>query len=779
MKLSNERLRPMALALVLALGAAKFLSSVDVHYPVKHWLFWHYAVCWLSVGLFSAACVSSGHLAVRALAWPGLSAHARLVMSFPAGVFVFFLCMFGCGLLHLYRPALFVLLPLGLLAIGARSAVGHLVPALRAAIAEAQPPSRWQYPALGLGAVGVAMIYVLALFPDRAGLDARWYHMGIAEQYVAQGGVAPFAGGCVEINGPHLASFLYAWAFLLPGGALFDRVELSLHLEFAVFLWTLGAVPVLVRYLSGARGAGASWAAMFLFPGIFVYESDLFGGAEHVAAMWAVPIFLALAQAWQSLDVRACLLLAVYMAGALLTKYTAAVLVVGPALALAARALWLAVRRPAIAALRGPTVALVAGTVLTAPHWLRSWLDYGDPVYPALARWFSPRPWTVDSEHIYALYREELHVPGGLPPEGPGDVLRTLFTFSFKPHDWEVFHGHVPVFGSLFTLTALCLPLLRGVARLWGLVAVAHAGIALWAALFTQDRYLQALVPWMAASTAAVCVLVWRAGALPRLGLATLVGAQIVWGADAYFFPSNTMLGNRSTIKAAAEFFAMGYEKRYEERLRPFGDIGAAGRALPRGAKVLVHETLVHLGLGAPVVLDQAPYVIAGSHGRARSMREEYEALRDLGVTHLLWQTQVSLESDSLAGDLMFFGFAVRHGVAPVTFGKLSLAGMPAEAPPAEVPLLVAFLGCAAGEHEQGLYRVEDLHDLKPLPGDDPPLARPREAFAGLDEAARTRLVQRATFVVDNPKCGALPEEDKRALVLLGRRGRLSLWMRR
>jgi hypothetical protein len=783
MKLSTERLRGVALTLVLVVGAAQLLSVVGAHYPVRQWLFWRYAACWLWMGVFSIACVSSGHLVVRALGRPGLDAYATLVLSFPAGVLVFFLGMFACGVAGLYRPPLFVLLPLGLVAAGAPSATRSLVPALRAAIAGAPAPSRGSYPAIAFGALGVVMVYVLALFPERAGLDARWYHMGIAEHYVAQGGVAPFAGGSIVGAIPHLPSFLYAWAFLVPSGALFDRVELCLHLEFVVFLWTLAGVPVLVRHLCGGRGVVASWAAVFLFPGIFVYESDLFGGADHIAALWAVPVFLALVQAWPALDPRACALLAVFAAGALLTKYTAAVLVVAPVLALAARTVFLAASRArahagtwrgVVAVLAGPSVALAAGAALTAPHWLKNWIYYGDPFYPALARWFSPRPWTADSDHVYALFLREMNAPGARPPSGPVDVLRTLFSFSFSPHDFPSFHGRVPVFGSLFTLTALCLPFLRGAGRLWGLVAAAHGGLALWAVMFMQDRYLQALVPWMAASTAAVCALVWRAGLLPRVGLAALVGIQIVWGADAYFIPSNTMLGT-STIQAAAGFFAMGFERRYDERLRLFGDRASVAKALPRGARLLVHELISPLGLGVPVVLDQAPYAVAVSHGRTGSMRGMYDALRGMGVTHLLWRAGVSTGLDTLAGDLMFLGFAERHGAARATFGQLSLARMPEAPPPPEAPLWVAYLGCAEGGHAPGLYAVEDLHDLAPLPGEAPRLSPPREPLGG----DLRGLLARATFVVEDPACASLPDEEKPALALLAHRGALSLWMRR
>jgi hypothetical protein len=35
---------------------------------------------------------------------------------------------------------------------------------------------------------------------------------------------------------PHLATFVYLFAFMLPVGQLFDRVELAAHLEFTVFI---------------------------------------------------------------------------------------------------------------------------------------------------------------------------------------------------------------------------------------------------------------------------------------------------------------------------------------------------------------------------------------------------------------------------------------------------------------------------------------------------------------------------------------------------------------
>ena len=88
------------------------------------------------------------------------------------------------------------------------------------------------------------------------------------------------------------AAWLYTWAFTLPGFDLAEHIVLSAHLEFFLFLATLAGIPLLVeRLLPKSRVRGA-WAATFLFPGIFLYDSSLGVAADHVLAFWAVPIAL-------------------------------------------------------------------------------------------------------------------------------------------------------------------------------------------------------------------------------------------------------------------------------------------------------------------------------------------------------------------------------------------------------------------------------------------------------------------------------------------------------
>ena len=149
--------------------------------------------------------------------------------------------------------------------------------------------------------------------------------------------------------------------------------------------------------------------------------------------------------------------------------------------------------------------------------------------------------------------------------EGVIETLRALVTFSFVPHDWSTLHGKVPVFGSLFTLLLPCLLLFRKTRRTWGLVLWIHVAIATWYSVHHQDRYLQTLMPLMAAVVAAVLIRIWRSGSWARGALLPLVGAQVAWGGDVYFIPTHQMLHD-SPIPRVAQLLSGGYKKQYDER---------------------------------------------------------------------------------------------------------------------------------------------------------------------------------------------------------------------
>lgn len=795
--------RRAALPAAWLAGAVVFLLQVHRHYRIGDWLFWSYATYWVLGALLTLACWCAGDAITRRLL-PGLPASERIVCALTTGLLAFFLAMFLGGLAGLYGRAFFVLLPLVMIASAGMPFV-RFVRRLSRHVRGAWtrwPPGPLALAAAAFGLGGLAMVYFPILSPENVAYDARWYHVAIAEHYAAAGAVRPFVEGWTLGTLPHLASFLYTWAFLLPGSDLFDRVELSAHLEFFVVCWTLVTIPVLVRActrraLRDTRrerrrlslrpekstrppSSGlSSWAALFLFPGIFLYDSALGAAADHVGAFWAVPVLLATFRFHRAPGARTGAFLAVALSGGLLTKYQGIYFAVFPVASLLVRSLWLLAtgfgekRAERNAVLGGAFTTLGAGLLLTAPHWLKNWLWYGDPIYPNLYRYLPLHPWTVDSGVRYSSGG----MVGGWAPTGTTshkllETLEAVVTFSFRPHDWPTFHGQVPVFGSLFTLSVLPLVFLRGTRRLWAVTLAAHLGVFVWYWTFYQDRYLQALVPWMASVVAGTFVLTWTAGVVPRIAVCLLFGLQVVWGGDVFFFPTHSMT-HAVGAKAAMDLMATGFRKKIGERRQIYGVFGSVGRTLPRGAKVLVHDSHTHLGVNAMSVSDWGSWQGGLSYGRFDSPRALYDRLKEWNVTHLLWSG--SREEDALAGDLVFFSFADTYGSRPRPIEGWKLARLPSDPPPATdwANAQVAVFVCSE-DYEPGMYRLRDLNVPKlgraVFP---PPLRR-----ADTPEAARGILAD-SQFAASDASCG--PRVDVAALGLfkkVGTRGSTGLWMK-
>ena len=800
-----ERLRAVALPILITAAVVVFGRILHAHYPIQKWLFWRYAEYWLLSLAWSGACLASGRVVLKRLLGRTLPLLEQAVVSFAVGLYVFFLGMLLGGLAGLYGTAFFVALPLSMIGVGARPlyrTTTRLLRHRRFHRATAGPTSPWALPIALFGLLGVAMVYFAILTPTNVAFDSRWQHLPIAEHYVAEGAVRRFPEGWYVGASPHLSSFVYTWAFLLPKSTLFDRVELSAHLEFVSFLWTLAGIPALVRLLvpslrrpakPGATRSlvGLSWAARFLFPGVFLYDSSLVVGADHIAAVYAVPIYLLLVRAYRDLSPRLCLAFTLMLSGAFLTKYTGALTLLSlPVLALLLRAGWIAASRlyrrlrskgpsappaDAISWYEGPLVAFFGGLVFTAPQWVKNWVFYGDPLYPLLANRLAARPWTPDSAQRFewGFIKAELWKPTA-DLAGLWQSLKVLLTQSFIPNDWPRFHGHVPVFGSLFTLTLFFLPLLRKTKRIAGLFAAVHLGVFCWYWTHHQDRYLQAMLPWMAAATAGVLMLVWRTHVVNRVAITALVALQIIWGGDVYFIPGHAMI--RSPIQAVADLLSSGYRKDEKSRdaglFSPFSDIA---RVLPKGAKVLIHQTHPHLGLEAMSVNDFTVNQGGISYGYLRTSRAVYDLFKSYGVTHVLYPTGVAGDAETLAGDLVFWGFAKRYGKAPRTFAGFILAEMPTAPPPEETSDVVALLTCPGGP-TSGLYHLPDLHvpAFGPLKNKYPPPFR--AAAAGDREDAD--LVASAAYAIVEPKCKALPGVPGAAFERVAKRATYDFWVR-
>lgn len=789
------------LALILAglcAAIALLLRETHKHYKIQDWLAARYAVSWLGTLAFNAGCLVSGHALVRAVLGRVLPIREQLVLAFPAGVLVFFWLVFAAGLLGgLGTPFFFAVTPL-MLALGARPALRYgrrLARHVRYARARAVAPrSPLTWLSVGFGTVCLAMIYFSILSPLNASWDSRWYHLPIAEQYASAGRVFRFAEGWVLGTYPQLASLVYAWGFMLPKAQLFDRIALCAHLEFSIFVWTVVAVPVLARRvlpkrIRAAFRARGGWAAMFLFPGLFLYDSSLNLGADHVATLWAAPIYLGLLLAWPKLALRECCLLALMISGALLTKYTAIMNAAPAIFAVIARALWLLaknLRTPRAIPWRGPVAMLVLGLAVTSAHWAKNWAWYGDPLYPQLASHLTLRPWLAEQT---VAYKTDIAVAWHASRDLAGlyESAKIALTFAFIHHDWPDLHNTMPIFGLLFTLSLFVLPFLGKAPRLWGLYAAAHLGVMVWTQVSWQDRYLQCLVPWMAGGVVAVLVQLWHFDRLfdhparvpgPVLGAAraltaVLVALQIVWGGDVYFYMTHRMI-RTTPAKLSIDLLNTGRTGRVADRDEIFQPYQKIGRELPEGSVILAHGTRQTLGLKHRRVVDSPGTQGGIVYSRHKSPRDVYDQLEGFGVTHLLWDA-TSESNDTITSDFVFFDFAMRHTEDMKMFGSLRLARMPKQPTSQPFGEKVAYLSCQ-GRYTPGLYKLSDLS----VPVFVPPFSPPRLKDWSEGDGAADKLIKRADSLVLQPDCrrGASTKAVNDFL-LIARRGTSNLYVRK
>jgi len=765
---ARGRVANFLLCLVLLAAVGLFLTVVDEHYAVHRWLAWRY----LSVGaltlLWSASCLAAGCFLLERLRIERRGDYDELVLAFPLGVLAFQLSIFLLGLVGWLGTAAFVGLPLGFLLAGGERFSAALYRTARSRHT-ALPRSPWEVALLLFGALGVGLLYFQILSPEPFSWDARWYHLPIAEQYALEGAVRPWPLGWWLAAYPHSASLLYTWAFLLPMGQHFDRLELCAHLELAVFLGTLASVPALVRTLVPGLRARWAWVTVFLFPGIFLYDGNLHAGADHVAALWCIPMVLALVRTWQTWQAREALLFGAFVAGAMLSKYSAWSMVVLPAVLFLWRAAWLggarclgrpAGRRPLWGAVLACGGAVL---VLTAPHWLKNWLWYGDPLYPLLHKLLRVQPWSADASFTLHAFQDLFFPPrpGWL---GVWDALLATVTFSFVPNDWPVFHRDVPIFGSLFTLTLATLPFIRAGARLWLAYLGVMVAIVAWYLTNHQDRYLQAWLPCMAACTAATLALLWRRRHTGvRALLVLLVSVQVLWGGDVPFLPTHNQIHD-SPFRLVSNFLASGF-LRTRHRLRPYGAISEVGDHLPRSATLLVHQEDRSLGVRVRTVPDHWQALLC--YGTLESPAKIHAALEDLGITHVLWQTESASGYASVASDLAFAAFARNYVEDQRRIGIFTVGRFPAEAPPAELNDRVLALTCGL----RGIYRVRDFLERErgqPWPA---PAEQVSELSADLAKAG---------FVVVDPACApVLPEEARAQFHPPVRRHRWQLYARK
>ncbi len=212
----------------------------------------------------------------------------------------------------------------------------------------------------------VALGYALAPPTE---FDALVYHLSIPLSYLQHGRIV-YLPDTMFWGMPQLAEVLYLPLMRLAG------VEAA-----AIFVLVAGATALvgLFGYVKGLFGNAAAWTAV----AALVIGENLAHSLSTAYVDWVCILFgisaLAAISYWLPTQQRKMLILAgVFCGGALSTKYTAGILLIGVILAVA-----MLPRYPTRQArLSAIVIVGLAAAAVTLPWWIKNWLAVGNPFYP-------------------------------------------------------------------------------------------------------------------------------------------------------------------------------------------------------------------------------------------------------------------------------------------------------------------------------------------------------------------------------------------------------------
>ncbi|MBN2576582.1 MAG: hypothetical protein JXP73_18605 [Deltaproteobacteria bacterium] len=743
-------LRSVAVLLLCAGGVALLGRSINPDYPLRDWLTWRLLALWACCLYFDAACLCFGHVVVtRWLRLTDLPAVERFVVSMAVGVVSFALAMYVAGGLALFRPWLAVLLPLLMIAIGASSfdvyflrARNRQIPVLPSRLT-----SRLLVAAVLLfGSLCVFVLYLQCLTPGSLNYDSRWCHLTISQDYAREGRIVPFFADYNKAI-PPLTSLLHTWAWLVPGLDLPLRSMLVLHNEFCIVLWTLAGIVAGAAWMLERAQVKGAWVAFFLFPILFIYDSNIGGSADHVLGFFAPVLFLAGMRAGRDFAPRRCALLGVLAGGAVLTKYQAITMLAPLGALLGARWLYLVARARRLCHWRGLLIfGLVAGVVVF-PQFLRNWIFYRNPLYPYASEFFpGARPKLPDTPLLMRyIFLGDPDIPRGSIFKRLDKAIHVAWRSSFR----RPFES-----GSLFVVLLPLLPFLARQRRLWWGAAVGAGALLTWGMTYPIERNAQAFIPMLAAVAAAIVVRAWQLGHLARVGLVALLGLQIIWGGD--------ILVNQSFggIDETLAFLRKGGEGHAKSRFDKYlATQRALDKKLPKDAVVLFHNTRLALGLDRRVLQDLPGHQALIDYRAVTTPRQLVELLRSLGVTHVVHEPGV-WPALSKQEEAMFASLIERFAANVFREGEYEVFELPATLPPVEAPYRILSLGCPG--YPDGVYRADAMNAFDPMP-DGVRHHGPPEITTTMEEAATPEIIDRVN-VVFVPARAVLPEALAAAL---------------
>lgn len=710
LKTSLTIARSSVVAVVALLALVLSAGWLDEHYHVKDWLAWTLAIIWGWQTLLAASVAWLGNaIVVRVLGIRPRSLCETVALAVPTGVMAFSMGMFVAGFLGLLTSTFSVLWPLAMLA-GGSWMLRHQLPRMRLWL-ERERSDRKALDAFGVaatvaGILAVGLVYLQNFSPSAITYDAAWTHLAIAQDYAREGRIVPFWADWPK-NLPHLGSVINTWSFLVPGlDVPAAKYMMALHTEFVFFLWTLVSVTAVMQRLDGWRSG--SWASMFLFPALFVYDHCLGGGADHFVAFFAPPMFLALLETVETGEAQWWVQLAIVTSGALMTKMQAAQMAISAMAILA-----VVLVRDIVQRLRGknqrswkslwsgPLLATATSVVLTAPHFVKNLIYFRNPIFPFAQDIFThSRPTMADAPLLanYILRSWGMHPAHTL--------LGQVKTFAVAVITFPC-HPNAPESGALFAVGLVLAPFLPNARRLWLGLLFACGSLAVWNLSYPQGRNLQGILPVVAAVTGASLIKASRLSWLARMFVAVLLALQVVAGFDNFF-------ANPDRISDAISLIRSGRNARAQSRFDEFQrQYIALGRSLPLGAVVLLHTMHTNLGIDRTILHDGMGFQSLIDARTFHNAREYYLRLKEIGVTYIVYEPDAAA-AHTRQEEAIFSAFALPNRDRAQSFGGMRVFSLPPGPPPDELSYEVFIKGI--GEQDDGLYPIADLGTMEDLP---------------------------------------------------------------
>lgn len=755
------RRTPLLTAPVALAMAAIFAVALNQSHPIRTWLVWDYLQIAAWQSLLCLACTSLGQLLLAKVFRVSFPVAEQWVMSMTLGVVGFVVLMYLGGALHLYGRAFGVGLPLAMIVAGRRATRTEFRRSLGEPLLAGLNSQAWLTRlALGFGVFGATLLYLQCATPDSIHYDATWSHLVIAEDYAREGGIVPFIAETPK-NLPHLSSILYTWDFLVPGFTHpAQRWLMAQHTEFLLLVWTLLAVNATAALMLSRSRLNAGWAAFFLFPSYFLYDSNLGAGSDHVAAFFALPLMLSAIRASEKLSPRLCALAGVFGGAALHTKFQCLYLV-APVIALLAVPWALLFYRSLLSRARGEFAPYRANLWLApllfglgivigfGPHAITNWVFYRNPVYPLMLGFFKGST-PIFPDLPYDPMQQAL-APQALSTR-LNTALKLMFTFSFDPQ--YSFFGNLPQFGSVFTLLIPITLLHARRRRLLVGLLLAQGSVFMWCFVYRVDRNLQLLLPWLAAVTAATIAAAWSTGLIARVSLLPLIGLQIAWGSK--FMIAGGADRVRSLINLFSGDLKPGNDSPYDRFRANYRELG---EKLPQDATLLLHTAHIQLGINRRTLSDWAGWQYAIDYRKMRTPRDVYLRFRELGITHMVWNNYdfPSLKQE----DVLFFAFTRHYAEELPAPSGFRLWQMPKRPPPEVAPFKVVTLGLYG--YRDGLYAIDKLGVFEDLPAESKHFPRPDVALARTEHVAASLRRADAALLARNahPDASASEELDR------------------